>query len=335
MEIWSHVILFLMSSSNAKQQLKQFHRLLEEQRSFFDSRALFSMSFSSPSDGTRTSDQAQSNSDGAQTPLLIPGALSAAPSDNPSGIPSGVPSDLPSLSPTAAPIRNELAFACSEDGVGSALHPVDQVTQLRFKILYLVESSSDVTEFIGKLERLLILTATAGALQCSTGGQLFENRDTDTFLSTIPSNTTVTTAPCESNLLSCLILETEFFVVVNQQVDPDVAVFLGNLFVRDEIEDGLVTETIPQINRTEYIGPQPLLPTIVADDDDLGGTQIPILQATERVTVSAWTVGAVLAMSVGGVVAIGAWFRNRRTRNRRHMQLVEDMSMASPSSEAP
>lgn len=122
---------------------------------------------------------------------------------------------------------------------------------------------------------------------------------------------------------------------VDGAVDPDVAVFLGNLFVRDEMDSGAFAESIPELDRATFIGPQPLLPTIVgADDDDVAA--IPILEASERLTVSAWTVGAVLAMSVGGVVAIGAWFRNRRTRNRRHMQLVEEeMSMASPPLESP
>jgi len=37
-----------------------------------------------------------------------------------------------------------------------------------------------------------------------------------------------------------------------------------------------------------------------------------------------------------GAIAIIAWVRNRRTRNQRHMQLLENVSLASPEeTEAP
>jgi hypothetical protein len=36
------------------------------------------------------------------------------------------------------------------------------------------------------------------------------------------------------------------------------------------------------------------------------------------------------AVCLGGVAALGVWARNRQRRNEQHMQLLEDMSVASP-----
>lgn len=144
----------------------------------------------------------------------------------------------------------------------------------------------------------MFLTAVSGALQCNKGTALLEQG----AINLVDIATTHSNGTCASNIeadvpagISCYHMITSFDVAVAEDLDPTVAAFLGYIFLRDELDGGLVENEIPQIVRGQYLGPLPTLPTNVEEDDD-SVSNIPPVSAESRLTVSAWTVGAVVAM---------------------------------------
>jgi hypothetical protein len=238
--------------------------------------------------------------------------------------------------------------------VNVATPPFDAATILLFKVGYLVESFLPLGDYSSDLEKAILGSALAGALQCAQGNRnpLF---GPDGNPSPVPMNTSITDGLCfpESLLNDCLVLETTFRVVIAEDVDPEVARFLGYVQLQEDMADQTVfLDAFPELDRIEYVSPLPLLPPFSTPQDD---GQSPDLQASNStLSVTPWTVGAVLAMckyrlvrstsqstftpshylllsvaGVGGIVALWVWGRNRRTRNRRHMHLLEESSLIS------
>jgi hypothetical protein len=232
---------------------------------------------------------------------MIAGQLSVAPSPSSTTLPSMVPSCNPSSEPTPTLFQQDVVFACTPEGiVDLAQPPFDAVTIIQFKVGYLVESLAPLL-YIDDLERQILATAVAGALQCNEGGPLFGTvglvsigRSTE-LAPNIQMNTTGTGESCESSVSVCTALATEFQVAVNEELDPEVAAFLGYVLLREKMDDGTFVDAIPGIDRCQYLSPLPLLPPIVGDDD-VGPDSPPSVEAEERVSVSPWTLSAVSAM---------------------------------------
>lgn len=203
--------------------------------------------------------------------------------------------------------------------------PVAELTGIDIRVGYVVESLSDFVDFEVALERNILAAATVGVLDCIDGGPVFG------VGGEVPSveMTTIETpgVACIPEFSSCTTYQTTFQIVVDKSVDPDLAAFLAYVRLQENMDGGSFTRNILMLDRIEYASPLPLLPPITAPIS----TQPPASGTREgSLTVSPWTIGAVLAMCMGGTVALWAWARNRQTRNRRHMQLLEDMSVSSP-----
>jgi hypothetical protein len=96
-------------------------------------------------------------------------------------------------------------------------------------------------------------------------------------------------------------------------------------------EMGTFGDDIPNAIRVEYLSPLPILPEILVDD--LESSEDALLTPRDTtLSFNPWTVAGAVAMSTGGLMALVIWNRNRRTRNRRHLQLLEDEPQQAPSS---
>jgi hypothetical protein len=171
------------------------------------------------------------------------------------------------------------------------------ITAVQFKVGYEIESTANQAEYIESVERLIMITALAGALQCETGGVFFSNltagatgRSKENF--EIPFNTASTNDTCEASISSCKIFETQFQVSLNKIVDPEIAAFLGYVMLKENMEDGTFAQNIPTIDRCEYLKPLPLRPPMTQTN----GTSQEENQSTDRLSVSPWSLAAVSAM---------------------------------------
>lgn len=238
----------------------------------------------------------------------------------------------------------EAVFGCSADGAGVYVEDPpysNALTPITMRVGYLVESVAAFDEYQEELEWMILRTAVIGALQCNAGGAVLggggegssSNQDLNVPIETEP------TGECQPQLpgTACTVFETEFRFVVDEELDPESAAFLGYVFLQEEMDDGAFTDAIPIIDRIKYLSPTPLLPPIVD-----GGNGLPTSPDSSEgeiaLGVSPWTLAAVLSMCIGGLVALAVWVRNRRTRNERHMQLLEseDVSLNPlPPSEQP
>ena len=112
-------------------------------------------------------------------------------------------------------------------------------------------------------------------------------------------------------------------------VDASLAAYLGYLYLDDEMSN--FPEQLPILCDAIYLFPTPELPPNIEIPDP---TEAP-LESDSELGVSMWTIGGVIIASTGGLVALWVWFRNRRLRNERHVQMIEDLSQASPLETAP
>jgi hypothetical protein len=232
-------------------------------------------------------------------PPSIAPPLSGSPSTQ---VSSDTPSDIPSLAPSAEPtpttFQTETVFGCTPGGLQQFSPPYSAISVLSFEFEYLVEALEPFESYKASLESILFVTAVSGALQCSKGTTLLERGALDSVeISTILAN-----EDCASNEdatvpvgVYCYRARTAFEVAVAEDLDSAVAVFLGYIFLRDELDGGILENDVPGIVRGQYLGPLPTLPTNVEEDDDSFDKEPP-LSTESRLSVSAWTVGAVVAM---------------------------------------
>ena len=253
-------------------------------------------------------------------------SLSAAPSVSfePSFVPTVTPDptgvEVPSLLPTFQPsptlFLGRSIFGCPQDNLTIAEPPFTAVTVVDITVGYVIETQFFLDQLQADLERLILEAALKGALQCN--GPLPEECEE---CPPVEIFTSATGADCTPEVSFCTTLETTFQVVVDGELDPDVASFLGYVTLQEEMNGGVFENAIEILDRIEYLSPLPLLPPIITPIV----TQEPIL-ARDSLGVSPWTISAVLAMSLGGLTALWVWARNRRNRNRQHLHLLEDMS---------
>jgi hypothetical protein len=110
--------------------------------------------------------------------------------------------------------------------------------------------------------------------------------------------------------------------IINKDVDPDYAAFL----VYSALQQAMANYTAGEISFVEkltYIAPLPRDPS---------PAELPIDPApgtSSKSTVSPWMIGAAVAMSTGGLMALAVWLHNRRTRHKRHVELVDEQQQNS------
>lgn len=224
---------------------------------------------------------------------IRPSQILLPPTPRPFTTASGRPSFNQSITPipTVFPQGGRQVFGCSPEG-DIQLEQLfsDNVSGIPFNVSYRVESLAATEVFLEELELQILVIALAGALQCNNDGSLFNNETPN-----VPMNTANTGEACEAPVSGCEILQTEFQVWVNNNLLSDVAAFLGYLSLREKMDDGGILDIMPILDNIEYIRPLPLLPPIVDDDEDAespGNDD----KATNRDSVSPWTLGAVSAM---------------------------------------
>jgi hypothetical protein len=184
--------------------------------------------------------------------------------------------------------QEEVVFTCTENGVDLARPPFGNATVVDIQVVYAVEALALLRNFEDDLQDKILASAVIGALQCNTGGPLFGpgGNMPSVNMSTIPTG-----EPCISPVTFCIVFETSFQFIVEEDLDPEVAAVLAYAFIREEMDSGAFVEAIPVLDRVEYVRPVLTeLPPIIIPE-------IPIGADTQgSITVSPWTIGAVLAM---------------------------------------
>ena len=107
---------------------------------------------------------------------------------------------------------------------------------------------------------------------------------------------------------------------LNGNVDPDYAAFLSYSALQSAMNN-YTGDGIDTVVRLDYLAPTPIMPD---------GATTPESQPAGR-SVSALAIGAAAAMVAGGTLALYVWVHNRRTRNKRHVELQEDNSLSPVS----
>jgi hypothetical protein len=185
--------------------------------------------------------------------------------------------------------QEEVVFTCTENGVDLVEPPFGNATVIDIQVVYAVEALALLRNFEDDLQDRILASAVIGALQCNTGGPLFgpAGNVPSVNMFTIPLGELCTFV---ANTF-CIIFETSFQIIVEEDLDPDVALVLAYAFIREEMDSGAFVEAIPVLDRVEYVRP------VLAELPPIIIPEIPIDAATQgSITVSPWTIGAVLAM---------------------------------------
>eukprot|EP00977_Amphora_coffeiformis_P019147 scaffold6925_cov180-Amphora_coffeaeformis.AAC.1 len=232
---------------------------------------------------------------------------------------TSMPTQQPSTEPTPTLFLENVIFTCTDDGqVALATQPLQEATLIPFDVTYLVESTLFFTNVQSALEARILADAVQGALNCGPG--IFATDDAPV----VPMQTSPTGESCDPTISTCSIVSTEFSIVVDEDVSPEATAFLGYVKLSQDMES--YPASISDVDLVEYLRPL-LFPPILGNNQ----TQPPVgLQGdpgVDSISVSPWTIGAVLAVCLGGATALGVWARNRQRRNEQHMQLLEDMSI--------
>lgn len=173
------------------------------------------------------------------------------------------------------------------------------VTSISLKVGYLIESSAPLEEYLDVLEFQILRAALAGALQCSKRGPFVGDIGEATTVQPQLATSIVTVktgAPCTAEISECTILETNLDIRVAEGLDPEVGAFLGYVFLRQEMDGGTFVNENPILDRVEYLSPLPLLPPPSESDVDDGPLQLGLTANDGPITVSPWTLGAVLTI---------------------------------------
>jgi hypothetical protein len=163
-----------------------------------------------------------------------------------------------------------------------------------------VETSAFLGDFQDALEAQILKSAVIGALQCTSGNDVFGSKERVS----VPMSTGLIGNDCVANESFCTVMETEF-VIIAGDVNPETrgtAAFLAYIKLQDDMDGGVFVDEIPVLDRVKYRSPLPLLPPPITSPDD-----IPVLQeiedssssgksTTESLGLSPWTYGAVMAM---------------------------------------
>lgn len=270
------------------------------------------------------------------------------------------------------PISSTTVFDVSEvtGGVMVVPPPHDVTTVVRMEILYLVEAFVNETEeFEADLDWRIFAAAVVASLGAENSGVLEEYTlyeptkrrlterellSSSTYQSKCNVNlnaagcrmeyllplflliteTFVPTGSCNSSIVDagCYIMEADILYILNGNTNADLAAYKAYLALNDEMSS--FDEGLPHVARVEYLAPLPILPPNPREDQPNPGDAF-LTSGKSSISFNRWTVGAAVAMSTGGLMALMVWNRNRRTRNRRHIQLLEDISVNPPMANPP
>jgi hypothetical protein len=241
------------------------------------------------------------------TPTPKPtGPPTSLPTPKPTGPPTSPPTPAPSSPPTPKPtggsiatlrVPEAVAFTCTSNGVDLIEAPFETAAVIDIQVVYSVTTFAFLDDYEDDLQNKLLASAVIGALQCNTGGPLFG------VGGSVPTINMVTIRKGEAcpldleNILvldntNCNVFETSFQIIVVEDFDPAVAALLAYIFIREEMSSGAFIETLPLLDSVEYL--RPVLPDILPIETP----EIPNidLEAQGSITVSPWTIGAVVAM---------------------------------------
>jgi hypothetical protein len=167
--------------------------------------------------------------------------------------------------------------------------PPPAKSTIDFNVGYVVETTSLLEDFVQPLEALILETAVQGALQCGDGGPLFGPNGNPLQILMF---TSMTGDDCDPQVegSTCIVLETKFTLLVKENLNPDLGAFLGYVDLQKNMDNGTFVASIPQLDRIEYLKPLPLLPPIT------GPAPASVSGESSQVSVSSWTIGAVVAM---------------------------------------
>lgn len=198
---------------------------------------------------------------------------------------------MPTPEPSPSVNLEKVVFTCTPEGVETVDPPYDIATVIDFEVGYLVESATFFEDFQDELNNLILETTVIAVLECSPGGPIFGPGGT---IPTVPMFTAITGEQCVTQTPGdvCTVLETSFRVVVDRDLDPSLSAFVGYVALQQKMDNGTFEAVIAALDRIEYMHPLPLLPPIIGNDQP---TPAP-LTSTNSLSVSPWTLGAVLAM---------------------------------------
>jgi hypothetical protein len=107
---------------------------------------------------------------------------------------------------------------------------------------------------------------------------------------------------------------------INSAVDPNYAAFLAYTALREAMANYSPDE-IDTVVRLTFLAPNPIDPV----PESLPETR------SSKPLFSPLAIGACAAMVAGGTLALFVWVQSRRTRNKRHVELMEDPSLSPVS----
>ena len=145
--------------------------------------------------------------------------------------------------------------------------------------------------------------------------------------------TIATCDPTVDGRNECFVLQTTFIIGVEGAVDTDVAAYEAYKAIKESMDDGTYTETVPDVVFLEFLSPLPLL----QPPGSSGGRNLPDRVENpdfqRNVDVSPWTIGFSVASVMGGFVSLLVYARSRRSRQNRREHLDETTPWVSPDGE--
>lgn len=113
--------------------------------------------------------------------------------------------------------------------------------------------------------------------------------------------------------------------VLNKEVNSQYVAYLAYLAMKDGMANDTFIQNNEEVLKLTYLAPLPLVaPLNTTQPLEVGEESESSPRNSSR--TKSWTIGACIAMSTGGLLALGAWFYNRRFRSKRHVELADDRS---------
>jgi hypothetical protein len=114
--------------------------------------------------------------------------------------------------------------------------------------------------------------------------------------------------------------------VLNREVNPQYATYLAYIAMKDGMSNDAFVANIDELVKLTYLAPLPLVPPPKTSQPlDAFGAESAQDEGGGSGTKN-WTIGACIAMSSGGLLALGAWFYKRRFQKKHHVELADDRS---------
>jgi hypothetical protein len=134
-------------------------------------------------------------------------------------------------------------------------------------------------------------------------------------------------------------METDLLFFLYGAVDQDEAAYAGYIAIEDSMSTDKYIGVVPTVVKLEYLSPLPLpIPPQLNGSGlttDPPPTAVMISDRGAKLSLSPWTIGACVVTIFGAIISVSAWARNRRSRQRRHVQMMEDMSLMESTSRNP